>query len=83
VPQESPDEARARRAYRHQLRIVARLLRWTGATLVLLGAAGIAFQHDGAWYVVPSWFSFVLGWVLVISGIVRRQERTADLGPQD
>ena len=83
MPQENRTEAEARRAYRHQLRIVARLLRWTGAALIVLGAAGIAFQHDGAWYAGPSWFSFILGWVLMISGIVRRQKRTTDVGPED
>lgn len=83
MPQESSNEAEARRAYRHHLRIVARLLRWAGMALVALGAAGIAFQHDGAWYVGPSWFSFILGWLLVMSGIVRRQKRTTDVGPQD
>jgi hypothetical protein len=62
----------ARRAYRRELRNVARLLRWTGIALALLGAVGIALAHTGAWFVGPSWFSFVLGWALVLSGVIRR-----------
>jgi len=77
VPLQNPNEAEARRAYRHQLRIVARLLRWSGAALIVLGAAGIAFQHDGAWYAGPSWVSLVIGWALVLSGVVRRVDKSA------
>jgi hypothetical protein len=62
----------ARRAYRRELRSVARLLRWTGIALALLGTVGIALAHTGEWFVGPSWFSFVLGWALVLSGVVRR-----------
>ena len=83
MAQSTPKDAAARRAYRHELRLVARLLRWSGMALVVLGAAGIAFQHDGAWYAGPSWFSFILGWLLVMSGIVRRQKRTIEVGPED
>jgi uncharacterized membrane protein len=83
VPEESPNEAEVRRAYRQHLRTVARFLRWAGMALVALGATGIALQHEGAWYVGPSWFSFILGWLLVLSGVVRRHKRTVDVGPED
>jgi hypothetical protein len=76
-------DAEARRAYRHELRLVARLLRWTGMALVVLGAVGLALGHDGAWFTAPSWVSLVLGGALVISGIVRRQDRTTGVGPEE
>ena len=72
---QSVKDAEARRAYRHELRLVARLLRWTGMALVVLGAVGLALGHDGAWFTAPSWVSFVLGWILVLSSVVRRVER--------
>ena len=72
---QSVKDAEARRAYRHELRLVARLLRWTGMALVVLGAVGLALGHDGAWFTAPSWVSFVLGWILVLSSVVRRIER--------
>lgn len=83
MPLPAAQDAEARRAYRHQLRIVARLLRWSGAALVALGAAGIAFGHPGAWFTTPSWVSFVLGWALVGCGIVRRQDRITGVSPDE
>jgi hypothetical protein len=44
--------------------------------LVLLGTVGIALGHDGAWFNGPSWVSFVIGWALILSGVVRRVERS-------
>lgn len=69
----SPENSEARRAYRHELRVVARLLRWSGLALVLLGAVGVGLGHGRAWFVAPSWVSFVIGWVLVLCGVVRRE----------
>jgi hypothetical protein len=83
VAQPADQDAEARRAYRHQLRLVARLLRWTGTALVVLGAAGIALGYPGAWFTGPSWFSFVLGCALVISGIVRRQAKASAVEPDE
>ena len=76
-------DAEARRAYRRELRNVARLLRWTGMALVALGAVGIALGHHGAWFTAPSWISFVIGWALALSGIVRREDRTTGVGPNE
>jgi hypothetical protein len=73
MPSPASQDPEARRAYRRQLRSVARLLRWTGMALVLLGTVGIALGHTGQWFVPPSWISFVIGWALVMSGIVRRE----------
>ena len=75
----APKDPEARRAYRQELRAVARLLRWTGIALVLVGTVGIALGGRGAWFVAPSWISFLLGWVLVLCSVVRR-ERTPPLG---
>jgi membrane protein YdbS with pleckstrin-like domain len=72
VPRRLSEEAEARRAYRRELRNVARLLRWSGIALVLLGAVGIALGGGGEWFVAPSWISFTLGWALVLSAVVRR-----------
>lgn len=69
---DSLHDPEARRAYRRQLRAVARLLRWTGIALVVLGTAGIALGGSGDWFVVPSWVSFAIGWLLVLCGVVRR-----------
>jgi membrane protein YdbS with pleckstrin-like domain len=76
VPRSTLEDAEARRTYRHALRTVARLLRWAGMALVLLGTVGIALGHDGAWFTGPSWVSFVIGWALILSGVVRRVERS-------
>ena len=78
----TPQQAEARRAYRRELRSVARLLRWTGIALVLLGTIGIGLGQAGAWYAGPSWVSFVIGWALVLSGVVRREDRTQGGGTQ-
>ena len=67
----------AARALRAGVR--ARLLRWTGIAMVLLGTIGIALGGHGDWFVPPSWISFGLGWVLVLCGVVRR-ERTTPVG---
>lgn len=77
------EDAEARRAYRHELRLVARLLRWAGMALVVLGAIGIALAHQGAWFTVPSWISFLIGWALALSGIVRREDRTTGVAPDE
>jgi hypothetical protein len=82
VPQQTVKDAEARRAYRHELRLVARLLRWTGLALVVLGTVGLALGHDGAWFTAPSWVSFVLGWILLLSSVVRRVDRTG-VGPEE
>jgi hypothetical protein len=79
MPRPVTDDAEARRAYRRELRSVARLLRWSGIALVLLGTIGIALGHRGAWFMAPSWISFTLGWALVLSGVVRR-ERSGGIG---
>jgi hypothetical protein len=68
-----PKDLEARRAYRRELRSVARLLRWSG----------IALGYPGAWFTGPSWFSFVLGCALVISGIVRRQAKASAVEPDE
>ena len=77
-----PKDLEARRAYRRELRSVARLLRWSGIALALVGVIGIALGGRDAWYVTPSWVSFVIGWALVLSGVVRR-ERTTPAGGSD
>jgi hypothetical protein len=77
-----PKDLEARRAYRRELRSVARLLRWSGIALALLGTVGIALGGHGAWFVAPSWVSFVIGWALVLSGVVRR-ERSTPVGGSD
>jgi hypothetical protein len=76
-------DAEARRTYRRELRTVARLLRWSGMALVVLGTVGIALGHDGAWYTGPSWISFVLGWALALSGIVRREDTANSVEPEE
>jgi hypothetical protein len=75
----TPIDPEARRAYHRELRNVARLLRWTGIALVLIGTTGIALGRTGAWFVPPSWISFLLGWALALCGIVRR-ERSSPVG---
>ena len=79
---ETVKDAEARRAYRHELRLVARLLRWTGLALVVLGTIGLALGHDGAWFTGPSWVSFALGWILLLSSVVRRVDRSG-VGPEE
>jgi membrane protein YdbS with pleckstrin-like domain len=75
----APRGSEARRAYHRELRNVARLLRWTDIAMALVGAIGIALGGKGAWFVPPSWISFVLGWTLALCGVVRR-ERTTPAG---
>lgn len=70
-----PSDAAARRTYRNELRGVARLLRWSGIALALVGGAGLILAGPGAWWLPPSWVSFAIGWVLILSGIVRRTQR--------
>jgi hypothetical protein len=77
MPSDSLQKPEARRAYRQQLRAISRLLRWSGAALVLLGALGIALGHSGHWYIGPSWVSLLIGWVLVLSGGISRARPTA------
>jgi hypothetical protein len=83
VAQSTDKEAEERRAYRHELRLVARLLRWTGMVLVVLGTVGIALGRGGAWFTAPSWISFVIGWALALSGLVRRENRATAVDPGD
>ena len=83
MAQTTPNDSQARRAYRHELRAVARLLRGSGMALVVLGTVGIALAHDGAWFTAPSWVSFVIGWALALSGIVRREDRTTGVAPDE
>jgi protein-S-isoprenylcysteine O-methyltransferase Ste14 len=70
-----------RRAFRRALRNVARLLRWSGLALVVLGTAGFVTSEPGDWWVGPSWVSFILGWALMLAGVVRRMRdrRRSDL----
>ena len=75
-------QAEARRAYRRELRNVARLLRWAGMALVVLGTVGIALGYRGAWFVAPSWISFVIGWALALSGVVRRVDAPRAAGDE-
>ena len=72
-----PKDLEALRAYRRELRSVARLLRWSGIALALVGVIGIALGGHGDWFVAPSWVSFVIGWALALSGVVRRERTTA------
>lgn len=62
----------ARRAERRDLRIVSRLLRWSGTVLALIGAAGLIVSHPDAWWSGPSWFSLIVGVLLALAGIVSR-----------
>ena len=61
-----------RRAYRRELRNVARLLRWTGLALFLLGLAGLLLGRSGDWWIAPSWFSLIVGFLLVAAATVQR-----------
>ena len=45
-------------------------------------AIGIALGHDGAWFTGPAWVSFVIGWALILSGVVSRVQRSA-VAPDD
>lgn len=67
-----PTDVEERRAFLRALRSVARLLRWTGAVLVVIGTVGFVTSEAGDWWVVPSWISFGLGWALMLAGVVRR-----------
>lgn len=67
-------DAEARRAYRQELRNVARLLRWSGLVLAFVGTVGIALGGTHHWYSAPSWVCFVIGWALVLTGVVRKAE---------
>ena len=67
-----PTAVEERRALRRALRNVARLLRWTGAVLVVVGAVGFVTSERGDWWVWPSWVSFIVGWALMLAGVVRR-----------
>ncbi|MXP41988.1 hypothetical protein GRI75_10085 [Altererythrobacter soli] len=62
----------ARRAERRDLRIVSRLLRWSGTVLALIGAVGLIVSRPDAWWSGPSWFSLVVGLLLALAGIVSR-----------
>jgi len=71
----NPSDAEQRRAYRRELRGVARLLRYSGIALALVGATGLVLAGPGAWWLPPSWISFAIGWALILAGIVRRTRR--------
>jgi protein-S-isoprenylcysteine O-methyltransferase Ste14 len=62
----------ARRAERRDLRIVSRLLRWSGTVLALIGAIGLIVSDADAWWTGPSWFSLIVGMLLALAGIVSR-----------
>lgn len=62
----------ARRAERRDLRIVSRLLRWSGTVLALIGAIGLIVSHADAWWTGPSWFSLIAGMLLALAGVVSR-----------
>lgn len=62
----------SRRAERHELRVVSRLLRWSGIALAVFGAAGLMVARPGAWWVGPSWFSLIAGLLLALAGVVSR-----------
>ena len=66
------DDPARRRAFRKDLRNVARLLRWFGMLLVLLGGAGLLLGEPEAWWKGPSWFSIAVGLGLLLAGVVRR-----------
>jgi len=66
------DDPEQRRAYRRELRGVARLLRWTGLALVLLGTAGLLIGGPQDWWTGPSWFSLAIGAALTLAGVVQR-----------
>ena len=72
----------ARRAERHELRIVSRLLRWSGIVLALIGGTGLILAEPGAWWTGPSWFSLIVGLLLALAGTVQRvrQHRRAPSG---
>ena len=77
-----PSNPETRRAYRHDLRKIARLLRCSGMALVVLGTIGLALGHSGAWFHAPSWVSFLIGWALALSGVVRRERTTPAAGTE-
>ena len=58
-----PDDPHARRAYRRELRNVARMLR----------LAGLLLGNGEDWWTGPSWFSLVIGAALVLAGVVQRR----------
>ena len=68
-----PDDPHARRAYRRELRNVARMLRWSGMALLVLGLAGLLLGNGEDWWTGPSWFSLVIGAALVFAGVVQRR----------
>ena len=67
-----PTDAEERRAMRRELRNVARLLRGVGTLLVVLGLGGVLVGDGGDWWMTPSWVSFILGWALMLAGVVKR-----------
>jgi hypothetical protein len=75
--------------YRAELANVAKPLRWGGLTCVMLGVI-MLFQTNAGWHsMAERMFGFaglvliVIGWILMIVGIVRRtryhKQRTKDL----
>ena len=65
-------DAAERRAFRQALRNVAWLLRLSGLALVVVGTVGFLTSEQGDWWVLPSWVSFILGWALMLAGVVKR-----------
>lgn len=68
-----PDSIEQRRAFHRELRSIARILRLTGLAFALLGAVGLVLGYgNNTWWLVPSWFSLLLGAVLIAAGGIRR-----------
>jgi hypothetical protein len=76
-------DAEERRAFRRALRNVARLLRWSGLALVVIGTVGFVTSRAGDWWVGPSWVSFALGWALMLAGVVKRVRARRMRGPAE
>ena len=72
MPAPNLNDPDRRRAYRRELRNVARLLRWTGLTLLFIGLAGLLLGGTGDWWTAPSWFSLAIGAALTLVSVIQR-----------